>query len=676
MKCAIVSFSLLLGVFVNSHAGSSPIPLLVGHEISLNTEEALELYCESARGIRYSFAVSKGESYVIDMKSDEVDSYLELSVSGMHLSDDDGGEGYDARIIFEAESDDNAVILARTYEQSGIGAFSLGLSKLASPIPLQVGHEISLSTEEALELYCELARGIRYSFAVSQGERYIIDMKSDEVDSYLELSVSGMHLSDDDGGEGHDARLFFEAQSDDNAVILARTYNYSGIGAFSLGISKLASPIPLQVGHEISLNTEEALELYCESARGIRYSFAVSQGESYIIDMKSDEVDSYLELSVSGMHLSDDDGGEGHDARIIFEAQSDDNAVILARTYNYSGIGAFSLGISKLASPIPFQVGHEISLSTEEALELYCESVRGIRYSFAVSQGESYIIDMKSDEVDSYLELDVSGMHLSDDDGGEGYDARIIFEAESDDSAVILARTHDHNSIGAFSLSIVSLSQRSPSPVTVGETVSVSTAQAQSLYCHASGGFPYSFEIKEGEKYIVEMMSDEIDSYLEIAFPDGKTLVDDDGGDGRNARVVFTSHMDGEVDVLARTYSRSEIGPYNLRVSQPEILRQYRGRLNERSKRELIANRFYTRHTYRGTSGKEVLVILESDCYDTYLVVSDRDGNLLELNDDFGGTTNSRVTVTIPDDRRLVITNTHALDQPVDGEYKITIYGN
>lgn len=70
--------------------------------------------------------LSAGRTYVIDLKTDQFDAYLRLENSaGKELaSDDDGGDGHNARIVFAPSRDDTYRIIATSFEP-GVGIFSL-----------------------------------------------------------------------------------------------------------------------------------------------------------------------------------------------------------------------------------------------------------------------------------------------------------------------------------------------------------------------------------------------------------------------------------------------------------------------------------------------------------------------------------------------------------------------
>ncbi|NEO26171.1 MAG: trypsin-like serine protease, partial [Kamptonema sp. SIO4C4] len=77
----------------------------------------------------------------------------------------------------------------------------------------------------------------------------------------------------------------------------------------------------------------------------------------------------------------------------------------------------------------------------------------------------------------------------------------------------------------------------------------------------------YSFEATAGTRISIEMSSGEIDSYLILIAPDGSEVAqDDDGGGGRNARIVATLPLSGTYVLMANSYARGETGTYQLQA--------------------------------------------------------------------------------------------------------------
>ncbi len=70
--------------------------------------------------------------------------------------------------------------------------------------------------------------------------------------------------------------------------------------------------------------------------------------------------------------------------------------------------------------------------------------------------GETYVIEMDSADIDSYLRLeDANGKKLAEDDDGGGFpNARIVFRASADGDYRIIATTFNVNETGAYTLTV------------------------------------------------------------------------------------------------------------------------------------------------------------------------------------------------------------------------------
>jgi WD40 repeat protein len=79
----------------------------------------------------------------------------------------------------------------------------------------------------------------------------------------------------------------------------------------------------------------------------------------------------------------------------------------------------------------------------------------------------------------------------------------------------------------------------------------------------------FNLRLEKGETYVIDMMSRQIDSYLRLEDAAGTQLdQDDDGGEGLNARIVFTPPASGTYRVIATTFVGGATGGYRLRVTQ------------------------------------------------------------------------------------------------------------
>ena len=78
----------------------------------------------------------------------------------------------------------------------------------------------------------------------------------------------------------------------------------------------------------------------------------------------------------------------------------------------------------------------------------------------------------------------------------------------------------------------------------------------------------YTFDTKEGFSIVIEMSSDDFDSYLLLNAPNGEQLAqnDDVSEDDLNARIAITAPTDGTYTVFANSRSDGETGGYTLSI--------------------------------------------------------------------------------------------------------------
>ena len=203
----------------------------------------------------------------------------------------------------------------------------------------------------------------------------------------------------------------------------------------------------------------------------------------------------------------------------------------------------------------------------------------------------------------------------------------------------------------------------------------------------------YIFEGKAGQTITLNMLSQEVDAYLILLGPNGKELAqDNDGGLAKNARIVATLPADGTYTVLANSRKAGESGTYRLQLMAKESVPP---RANQPSRRDRakttppILQRagvlaigaakvfppdgsLYQEHSFDGKAGQFVLITLESQDFDTYLVLLDPNGEVLAENDNAGASSNSALAVTLPiTGRYRAVAN--ARDRTGRGSYQLTV---
>ena len=201
----------------------------------------------------------------------------------------------------------------------------------------------------------------------------------------------------------------------------------------------------------------------------------------------------------------------------------------------------------------------------------------------------------------------------------------------------------------------------------------------------------YTFQGRRGETVVVQMESRDFDAYLHLGTLRRGTwrelAYDDDGADGRNARIQLQLPDDGTYTVRASSLSRST-GAYTLTLAndgggyggddydprpgrdRPRPGREVRGGPVQAGDRldgsltsadpTLDGGEPYHLYTYPGRRGERVTITLRSDNFDSYLVLGTRGGRhgvgtVLTRDDDGGGGRDARIDFTLPGDGEYVI---------------------
>ena len=561
-------------------------------------------------GYRYDdFTVQAraGQRLEAVMTSDAFDTYLEIFRQGAMDtalgSDDDGvgGETTNSRLRFTAPDAGSYVLRARTLSGVEGGAYTLALTdrgpapRAQRPGGIRLGQHIngSLGRGDA-----EADDGLPYdafAFRARAGERFAIDLTSDAFDPVLRVGrmaggvFTELAQNDDGPDMGLNSRLVFTAPDAGEYVIRATPINSAGEGSYRLSLAEGPPPIPAQaiaIGDTVQ---GELTDTDGKSEGGLiadAYRFSGREGQRVRIDMSSDAFDTYLQLfDESHISLAEDDDGaaEGTNSRLTFTLPSDGSYVIEARPFA-AATGAYTLKLEEVAPPPP---AVDLAFGATTQGEVGDDSPkddenRGYTdYAFSGTEGQRVQAIMRSGDFDTFLQISKADGEFaqlaSDDDGlGEGTDSRLNFTLPETGDFVLRASALGADGKGLFS---VELRDRGPQPqagsILVGATARGSldendaTAEDNSFYD------AYRLTLKEGEKLLITMVSNDVDSFVAVGQDkaDGSFEVlgsDDDGLSDTHAKLEWTAPSDGVYELRAGTFQQGQTGAYALTVGKQE----------------------------------------------------------------------------------------------------------
>jgi hypothetical protein len=578
---------------------SLPIGSTVQGEITEGDATAAE---DAYRYDDYRIRARAGQRLEAVMRSDAFDAYLEVFHMGEDeslASDDDGlGEGTDSRLRFTASRGGSYLLRARTLWGVEGGAYTLTLNQRPAagrpprPSVIRVGQ----SVEGALEARDPESDSGHpydaYSFRARAGERFAIDLMSDEFDPVVRVgrmqagAFVELAMNDDTPATGLNSRLVFTAGDSGDYIIRATPLVQGGEGAYTLALARgpeIAAAQPIEIGgsFEGALTEDDATGVAGSTADS--YRFSGREGQRIRVEMSSEEFDTYLELfDTDQVSLAqDDDGAEGTNSRLTFTLPRTGTYLIEARAFT-EATGAYSLAVTEVEpekAPEPLSFGSTIQGEIEAADSLDDQNRGFDAYAVQGVAGQRIQAIMRSGDFDTYLQIGRGAAEFEvlafDDDGlGEGFDSRLNFILPEDGEYILRALPLGAGEEGLYSLELIDRGpQPQPGSVLVGATARGVLTENDAIAENNSFYDAYRVTLREDEKLVITMVSNEVDSLVTIgrAQADGAFEAlgsDDDGLSDTHARLEWTAPADGVYEIHAGTFQQGQTGAYALNVEK------------------------------------------------------------------------------------------------------------
>lgn len=604
---AAVSSLAIVAAMAGSALAQEPRPLLPGDEVEGEITESDPSGPDSAyRYDSYAVTAVAGQRFEAVMRSEAFDAFLQVQRQGQDedgvplATDDDGlGEGTNSRLRFTAAEDGVYVIRARPLSGQDGGAYTLGLTERAPAGTAPTPQDIRLGQTVEGEIAAgdpESDAGIPYDafvFSGRRGDRVALALDSEAFDPMVRIgrTVDGVFTeldSNDDGSDsGLNSRLVFTLPEDGAYEVRATPLGVSGAGAYSLTLSEGPPPVQAQtirLGETVRGELTEQDGRNADGAYADAYRFTGREGQRVRIDMTSTRFDTYLELfddNQSSLATDDDGGPEGTNSRLVFTLPSDGSYVVEARAFS-EATGEYRLVITEVEPdkpPQPLAFGATLQGEIGETDSRDSDDRGYDAFVFEGREGQRVRATMRSGDFDTYLQIghaegDFTALARDDDGLGEGTDSQLSFTLPADGRYVLRAAALGSDGEGLYSLE---LQDRGPQPqpgslllgVTARGTLTETDATAEDNSFYDA----YRLTLKEGEKLVFKMVSNEVDSFLVI----GRTGEDDafeglgsddDGLSDTHSKLEWTAPEDGTYEIRAGTFQQGQTGAYALMVEK------------------------------------------------------------------------------------------------------------
>ncbi len=288
-------------------------------------------------------------------------------------------------------------------------------------------------------------------------------------------------------------------------------------------------------------------------------------------------------------------------------------------------------------------------------------------YVFQTAAGQSYVIALTSDEFDTFLNVNgPGGLATENDDAQDGVtSSKLEFTAPAAGEIRIRANSLTRRETGRYSITLQpGVAQRR---IALGEELSGSLSSDSPKQRDSTPFQGFVFEGQVGQSVTIDMKSADFDSYLSLRRAgSGEDLaVDDDGGGGADAQLLFTLPASGTYELRANAISTSARGRFTLKLTEGvtgrkpataaiDYGRVVRGELKSGSGRD-STGLFYDSYSFVGHAGDRVTLSAVSSDFDPVLYLGRanrvRDDDWLDSNDDENPAgTDSLIQVVLPAD--------------------------
>ncbi len=311
-------------------------------------------------------------------------------------------------------------------------------------------------------------------------------------------------------------------------------------------------------------------------------------------------------------------------------------------------------------------------------------------------RGEKVTINLTSTSFDPLIHVDRGDTHVDeDDDGGDGFDARLVVEFEVSEPHQIYVTSSGKDETGAYTLKVerggevvVPAQTTAPraarpappaAPIRAGQTLQGRMTPLSPLHTDDTPYMPFAFTARRNQTVTFDMTSEDFDTNLMILLPGAteELAKDDDSGVGTGARLTFTFPADGVYEIRANSILQSSEGDFSLAAAEgtiaPVVESETEGARSSPVARRPIApparsaplavgdtlrgtletsdlregDGVADAYRIRGQARQTVLITMTSDAFDAQLLLLDGAGNTLAENDDEDGT-NPAITYTLP----------------------------
>lgn len=362
---------------------------------------------------KYTFTASAGKSFVIDLYSEDFDTYLfvtGIEDARFQVDNNDFEQSTSRSQIQMTAAVNGTYVVHVTSNKAGeTGAYRLTIGPpAASPDEaVRRREEGELADGDATRDKGQFADS--YLLEAVAGESFVIDLSSEDFDPFL--LVRGIEdsafeaVNDDFQGSASRSQIWMTARVSGTYEIAASSYRGGETGGYRLTISEPPQPSGEPVRREEQGELAAGDETLTSGEFEDEYTLEATAGESFVIDLTSEDFDTYLfvrgvEDSKFGVDNNDFENSTGR-SQIGLTALVT-GAYEISVTSNKAGeTGVYRLTISELPTGEPVRRKEQGELA--EGDDTLRDGEFADAYTLVATAGQAFVIDLTSEDFDTYL---------------------------------------------------------------------------------------------------------------------------------------------------------------------------------------------------------------------------------------------------------------------------------
>jgi hypothetical protein len=424
-----------------------------------------------------------------------------------------------------------------------------------------------------------------------------------------------------------------------------------------------------------------------------RYTLEGSAGQHLVLTVRSPEFDTWVSISGPDGFIArnDDSPGMGTNSALRLPLPVDGTYTVDVSSYAPGSAGTYNVEVrlGEGSAPVAQEVRRIVRAgeSVEGALRAGAPTLRSGEHFetwiYEGTAGERVAFSLTSTDFDTYLMLrGDGGLSLDNDDRAEGtLDSYIEATLPTNGPVRLIVTSYAPGETGSYRLEARSLGateSTTGAPLTLGVPVDGTLRATDPTRAGGQHAQRWIYNGTAGELVTIDLESSAFDTTLALDTPSGNVLTNDDvERRNTNSRINFRLEESGPHVVTVSSYLAGVTGPYQLVVRGQAIEavvedvvdpttdtplpgnlaigEAVSGRLGRRSP-QLDSGEFYEALTLRGSTGQGLTIRMESDQFDTYLMLRGPGGFTID-NDDGGADegTNSRIEVALPADGEYTV---------------------